>query len=124
MSDYRNIAVGYTKPNQIGFRMARASLIRFLLRNNCFYDFIACYRAYHKCDSSPDYIIDKVIIRTKSTGHDFTDILNRISISFDWTDDNVVSACRKIDKYDCAMYWSKINSKFKSFNTHGKIVGE
>lgn len=124
MSDYRNIAVGYTKPNQIGFRMARASLIRFLLRNNCFYDFIACYRAYHKCDSSPDYIIDKVIIRTKSTGSYFTDILSRISISFDWMDDNVVSACRKIDRMDCAIYWAEINSKFQSFNTYGKIVGE
>ena len=124
MSDYRNIAAGYTKPKQIGFRIARASLIRFLLKNNCFYDFIACYRAYHKCNSSPDYIIDKVIIRTKSTRSDFTDILSSTSISFYWMDDNVVSACRKIDRVDCAIYWSKINSKFKSFNTHGKIVGE
>jgi hypothetical protein len=110
--------------NTLSKKEARAIFVKFLLENNCLRQFVACYRAYHKCDSSPDYIIDKVITRTKSTGYDFTDILSRISISFDWMDDNVVSACRKIDRMDCAIYWSKINKKFQSFNTHGKIVGE
>jgi len=96
---------------------AKATFIKFLMSNNCYREYVECYKnnyqSTEKKHFTPSQIFDYVITQIIN-GHGRRLRVALIYCSFSWSYSSIV-LCRMHNKakFDSYSYWAKLNYKFE-----------